>query len=102
MLLLFLRVLRSMGVTLRIRAARRTRMSMRGVRRLRSAAAFALMTTTSSPIGAVGCRFRALGYFGTARALQLNAEAGAYAGLALGLQALLGSLLIPLIHTLFR
>ena len=40
--------------------------------------------------------------FGTARALQLNAEAGAYAGLALGLQALLGSLLIPLIHTLFR
>lgn len=40
--------------------------------------------------------------FGTARALQVNAEGGAYAGLALGLQALLGSLLIPLLTTLFR
>ena len=34
---------------------------------------------------------------GAARALQVNADAGAYAGLALGLQVLLGSLLIPLI-----
>ena len=34
---------------------------------------------------------------GAARALQVNADAGAYAGLALGLQVLLGSLIIPLI-----
>jgi len=33
---------------------------------------------------------------GAARALQVHPEAGAYAGLALGLQVLLGSLLIPL------
>lgn len=33
---------------------------------------------------------------GAARALQVNADAGAYAGLALGLQVLLASLLIPL------
>lgn len=39
--------------------------------------------------------------FGTARALQVHPEAGAYAGLALGMQALLGSLLIPLIYSLF-
>ena len=34
---------------------------------------------------------------GAARALQVNADAGAYAGLALGLQVLLGSLIIPLV-----
>jgi predicted murein hydrolase (TIGR00659 family) len=34
---------------------------------------------------------------GAARALQVNADAGAYAGLALGLQVLLASLLIPLV-----
>jgi len=38
---------------------------------------------------------------GAARALQVNADAGAYAGLALGLQVLLGSLLIPLLFWLF-
>ncbi len=34
---------------------------------------------------------------GAARSLQVHADAGAYAGLALGLQVILGSLLIPLI-----
>ncbi|HOE40506.1 MAG TPA: LrgB family protein [Rhodoferax sp.] len=38
---------------------------------------------------------------GAARALQVNADAGAYAGLALGLQVLLASLLIPLLFRLF-
>lgn len=38
---------------------------------------------------------------GAARALQVNADAGAYAGLALGLQVLLASLLIPLAFKLF-
>ena len=33
---------------------------------------------------------------GAARALQVNADAGAYAGLALGMQVVLASLLIPL------
>jgi len=33
---------------------------------------------------------------GAARALQVNADAGAYAGIALGLQVLLASLLVPL------
>lgn len=37
---------------------------------------------------------------GAARALQVNADAGAYAGLALGLQVLLASLLIPLVFRL--
>jgi predicted murein hydrolase (TIGR00659 family) len=37
---------------------------------------------------------------GAARALQINADAGAYAGLALGLQVILASLLIPLFFTL--
>jgi len=32
---------------------------------------------------------------GAARATQLNADAGAYAGLALGLQVLLGAVLLP-------
>lgn len=34
---------------------------------------------------------------GAARALQVNADAGAYAGLALGLQAVLAALLLPLV-----
>jgi putative effector of murein hydrolase len=34
---------------------------------------------------------------GAARALQVHADAGAYAGLALGLQAILASLLMPLV-----
>ena len=38
---------------------------------------------------------------GAARALQVNSDAGAYAGLALGLQVLLASLLIPLAFKLF-
>jgi predicted murein hydrolase (TIGR00659 family) len=38
---------------------------------------------------------------GAARALQVNADAGAYAGLALGLQVLLASLLMPLIFRFF-
>lgn len=38
---------------------------------------------------------------GAARAMQVNADAGAYAGLALGLQVMLASLLIPLAFRLF-
>jgi putative effector of murein hydrolase len=38
---------------------------------------------------------------GAARAMQVHPEAGAYAGLALGLQVVLASLLIPLIFALF-
>ncbi len=38
---------------------------------------------------------------GAARALQVNADAGAFAGLALGVQVVLASLLIPLIFHLF-
>ncbi|MBC7610709.1 MAG: LrgB family protein [Polaromonas sp.] len=38
---------------------------------------------------------------GAARALQVNADAGAYAGLALGLQVVMASLLIPLVFKLF-
>lgn len=38
---------------------------------------------------------------GAARARQVQADAGAYAGLALGLQALLGALLIPLLARFF-
>ena len=37
---------------------------------------------------------------GAARALQVNADAGAYAGLALSLQVLLAALLIPLVARL--
>ncbi len=37
---------------------------------------------------------------GAARALQVNADAGAYAGLALGLQVVLASLLLPLVQRL--
>ncbi len=38
---------------------------------------------------------------GAARALQVDADAGAYAGLALGLQVMLASLLMPLVFKLF-
>lgn len=38
---------------------------------------------------------------GAARALQVNPDAGAYAGLALGLQVILAALLMPLIFKLF-
>lgn len=38
---------------------------------------------------------------GAARAMQVNADAGAYAGLALGMQVVLASLLIPLAFRLF-
>ena len=38
---------------------------------------------------------------GAARALQVNADAGAYAGLALGLQVVLAALLMPLVFGLF-
>ena len=39
---------------------------------------------------------------GAARALQVDSDAGAYAGLALGLQVILASLLIPLAYTVFN
>lgn len=39
---------------------------------------------------------------GAARAMHVNADAGAYAGLALGLQVVLASLLIPLAFRLFQ
>jgi putative effector of murein hydrolase len=38
---------------------------------------------------------------GAARALQVNADMGAYAGLALGIQVVLGAVLIPLVARLF-
>ncbi|APW36126.1 hypothetical protein RD110_01970 [Rhodoferax koreense] len=38
---------------------------------------------------------------GAARAMQVNLDAGAYAGLALGLQVVLASLLMPLVFSLF-
>jgi putative effector of murein hydrolase len=38
---------------------------------------------------------------GAARALQVDADAGAYAGIALGLQVLLASLLTPLLFRWF-
>jgi predicted murein hydrolase (TIGR00659 family) len=59
------------------------------------------------PTHATGWRARgfALGTaahgIGAARALQVNADAGAYAGLALGLQVILASLLMPLAFKLF-
>ena len=39
---------------------------------------------------------------GAARAMQVNADAGAYAGLALAIQVLLASILIPLVALLFN
>lgn len=65
---------------------------------------FDALKIPSSPAG-----WRARGFalgtaahgIGAARALQVNADAGAYAGLALGLQVVLASLLIPLLYRLF-
>ena len=52
-------------------------------------------------VGAWAVRGFALGTashgIGAARALQVDADAGAYAGIALGLQVLLASLLMPLV-----
>jgi predicted murein hydrolase (TIGR00659 family) len=61
---------------------------------------FDLLRISTSPAGWMARGF-ALGTtshgLGAARALQVNADAGAYAGLALGLQVVLASLLIPLL-----
>ena len=64
---------------------------------------FAALRVPTSPAGWAARGF-ALGTaahgIGAARALQVNADAGAYAGLALGLQVVLASLLIPLVFSL--
>jgi predicted murein hydrolase (TIGR00659 family) len=61
---------------------------------------FDLLHITTSPAGWIARGF-ALGTvshgLGAARALQVHADAGAYAGLAMGLQVVLASLLIPLV-----
>jgi predicted murein hydrolase (TIGR00659 family) len=61
---------------------------------------FELLRISTSPAGWMARGF-ALGTtshgLGAARAMQVNADAGAYAGLALGLQVVLASLLIPLV-----
>jgi predicted murein hydrolase (TIGR00659 family) len=65
---------------------------------------FDLMRISTTPSGWMARGF-ALGTtshgIGAARSLQVNADAGAYAGLALGLQVVLASLLIPLAFHLF-
>ncbi len=65
---------------------------------------FDVLKIPTNPAGWVARGF-ALGTaahgIGAARALQVNADAGAYAGLALGLQVVLASLLIPLAFRLF-
>jgi predicted murein hydrolase (TIGR00659 family) len=64
---------------------------------------FDLLRVPTSPDGwrvrgfALGTTSHGLG---AARAIQVNADAGAYAGLALGLQVVLASLLIPLVFRL--
>ena len=64
---------------------------------------FDFLRISTSPAGWMARGF-ALGTtshgIGAARALQVNADAGAYAGLALGLQVVLASLLIPLVFRL--
>ena len=58
--------------------------------------------TTSSGWAARGFALGTAAHgIGAARALQVNADAGAYAGLALGMQVVLASLLIPLVFKLF-
>ncbi len=61
---------------------------------------FDFLRISTSPAGWMARGF-ALGTtshgLGAARALQVNADAGAYAGLAMGLQVVLASLLIPLV-----
>ncbi len=65
---------------------------------------FAIFRIPTTPAGWMARGF-ALGTtshgLGAARALQINADAGAYAGLALGMQVILASLLMPLIFRLF-
>jgi predicted murein hydrolase (TIGR00659 family) len=65
---------------------------------------FGLLRISTEPEGWMARGF-ALGTtshgIGAARALQVNADAGAYAGLALGLQVVLASLLIPLVFRLW-
>ena len=65
---------------------------------------FDLLRIGGTPDGWAARRF-ALGTaahgIGAARALQVNADAGAYAGLALGLQVVLAALLMPLVFQLF-
>lgn len=65
---------------------------------------YALLRIPQTPPGWIARGF-ALGTashgIGAARAMQVNAEAGAYAGLALGLQVLLQSTLIPLVFRWF-
>jgi len=62
-------------------------------------ALFALLRIDTSAAGWMARGF-AMGTaahgIGAARALQVNADAGAYAGLALGVQVMLAALLIPL------
>lgn len=64
---------------------------------------FDLLRISTTPAGWMARGF-ALGTashgLGAARALQVNADAGAYAGLAMGLQVVLASLLIPLVFRL--
>lgn len=64
---------------------------------------FDLLRISTTPTGWMARGF-ALGTashgLGAARALQVNADAGAYAGLAMGLQVVLASLLIPLVFRL--
>ncbi len=64
---------------------------------------FDLLRVPTSPAGWMARGF-ALGTtshgIGAARALQVDADAGAYAGLAMGLQVVLASLLIPLVFRL--
>lgn len=65
---------------------------------------FQLLRVPATPQGWIARGF-AMGTaahgLGAARALHVNADAGAYAGLALGLQVVLASLLIPLAFRLF-
>ena len=65
---------------------------------------FDLLRISTAPAGWMARGF-ALGTtshgLGAARAMQVNADAGAYAGLALGLQVVLASLLIPLVFRWF-
>ena len=71
---------------------------------LSSKALMGWLKISTTPLGWMARGF-ALGTaahgIGAARALQVNSDAGAYAGLALGLQVVLASLLIPLLFWIF-
>lgn len=54
------------------------------------------------PLDGDGSCQRLAGYIGAARAMHVNDDAGALAGLALSLQGVLASLLIPLAFRLFQ